>query len=548
MTEIADDVPTLVPARMVNEFSYCQRLFYLEWVHAVFQGNSDTAEGDWQHRAVDRLTGRMPAPETVEELRRVTSLTLGSKEIGLIATIDTVEGRNGKVVPVDTKKGRPPSDSPAWESDMVQLCVQGMLLREHGYECDEGEIYYAQTRERRTVMLDDELVQRTGELVRQLRVVALAAKAPPPLVDSPKCPRCALVGVCLPDETNHLSSRTETTPRRLVPRVDAARPLYVTEQGAYVGLRDGRATVSLNREVIAEVRMLDVSQVNVHGNIQLSTPLIRECFRREIPILWFSHGGWFVGMAEGLPGKNVDLRRRQAGVALQAGLPIARQMIFGKIRNSRTFLMRNSRQRDTLVIDSLKRLAAQALHAERIESLLGIEGAAARLYFSQFSTMLASEFGFDFTGRNRRPPRDEVNCMLSFAYSLLAKDLTAVTFGVGFDPYLGFLHRPRFGRPALALDLAEEFRPLIAESVVVGAINNGEIKLSDFIKRSEAVALTTDGRRSLIRAYERRLDTEITHPTFGYTISYRRVMEVQARILAAFLLGDVPDYTPFVTR
>lgn len=548
MTDIADDVPALVPARMVNEFSYCPRLFYFEWVHAVFEGNSDTAEGNWQHRAVDRLEGKMPTPDTVEELRRVTSVTLGSEELGLIATIDTVEGRSGKVIPVDTKKGRPPSDSPVWESDMVQLCVQGLLLREHGYECDEGEIFYAQTRERRKVMLDEALVQRTLELVAQLRTVALESEAPPPLVDSPKCPRCSLVGICLPDETNQLSNRTDTPPRRLIPRINSARPLYVTEQGAYVGLRDGRTTVSVNREVVAEVRMLDVSQINIHGNVQLSTPLIRECFRREIPILWFSYGGWFVGMAEGLPGKNVDLRRRQAGVSLQAGLPIARQMIFGKIKNSRTLLMRNSRQRDPTAIDGLRKLAAQALQVERVESLLGVEGAAARLYFSQFSTMLASELGFDFTGRNRRPPRDEVNCMLSFAYSLLTKDLTAVTFGVGFDPYLGVLHRPRFGRPALALDLAEEFRPLVAESVVVGAINNGEIKPSDFLKRGGAVALTSDGRRSLIRAYERRLDTEVTHPVFGYTISYRRVMEVQARLLAAFFLRDVPDYTAFVTR
>ena len=167
--------------------------------------------------------------------------------------------------------------------------------------------------------------------------------------------------------------------------------------------------------------------------------------------------------------------------------------------------------------------------------------------------MIRSELGlpgttFDFNGRNRRPPRDVVNCLLSFGYALLTKDLTAITYAVGFDPYLGFYHRPRFGRPALALDLAEEFRPLIVESMVLTLINNGEIRGSAFLVRAGGVALTADGRRTVIRAYERRLDTEITHPIFGYKVSYRRVLEVQCRLLGAVLLAEIPEYSAFVTR
>jgi len=247
-----------------------------------------------------------------------------------------------------------------------------------------------------------------------------------------------------------------------------------------------------------------------------------------------------------LPGKNVELRRRQAGVSLQAGLLAARRMINGKIRNSRTLLMRNSRNRSDAVIESLRRLADDALRCERIESLLGVEGTAARLYFGQLSTMLRTDFGFDFDGRNRRPPRDPVNCLLSYLYSLLVKDLTAVTYGVGFDPYIGFLHKPRFGRPALALDLAEEFRPIVGDSVVISMINNGEIKPNDFGTRALGVSLTEDGRRAAIRAYERRLDTEVTHPTFGYKVTYRRVMEVQTRVLAAYVMREVPNYTSLI--
>lgn len=543
------DVPALVPARMVNEFTYCPRLFHIEWVQALFEGNADTAEGSWQHRAVDRAAGRVPPPEQASELRRATAVMIGSENLGVVAVIDLLEADNGKVVPVDTKKGRPPAHGPAWEPEMVQLCVQGLLLRENGYECTEGQLYFAETRERRTIGFDDDLVARTRAALAGLRQVAASPEPPAPLVDSPKCPRCSLVGICLPDETNALADRSLRSPRRLTPRHDAARPMYVTEQGAYAGLRDGRVRVTQGRDnVIAEARLIDVSQVNLYGNAQISTQLVRECFRREVPVLWFSYGGWFSGMAEGLPGKNVELRRRQAGVSLQAGLPVARRMVNGKIRNARTLLMRNSRERDKGVVESMRSLAEQALSAPRIESLLGVEGTAARLYFGQFSSMIRDDLPFDFEGRNRRPPKDPVNCLLSYVYSLIIKDLTAITFGVGFDPYVGFFHRPRFGRPALALDLAEEFRPLIGDSVVVSMINNGEVRLHDFTTRSTGVSLTDDGRRAVLRAYERRLETEVTHPTFGYKVSYRRVMEVQARLLAAYVMGEVPDYVAFATR
>jgi CRISPR-associated protein Cas1 len=201
----------------------------------------------------------------------------------------------------------------------------------------------------------------------------------------------------------------------------------------------------------------------------------------------------------------------------------------------------------------LKELAGRAATAASIESLLGIEGAAARLYFGSFPSMLRNEkrlpgAAFEFQNRNRRPPRDAVNCLLSFLYAMLVKDLTATVLAIGFDPYLGFFHRPRFGRPALALDLAEEFRPLIAESVAINAINNGEVGPNDFFSRAGGVALTADGRKTVLAGYERRLATQVRHPTFGYRVSYRRVLEVQARLLAAHLLGEVPAYVPFMTR
>jgi len=235
------DVPDLVPARMVNEFAYYPRLFFLEWVEARFADNDDTVEDRYRHRAVDAERGCAPLPDE-GELRETRSLLFSSDTLGLVARVDIVEGGSeGAVRPIDVKRGRPPDNAErSWEPERVQLCVQGLLLREAGYRCDEGYLYFAESKERVRVPFADALVARTLELVGELRSVAVNDLPPPPLVASRKCPRRSLVGICLPDETNALASRSEIPPRRLLPRDQASRPLYVTEQGMVVGVRGGR--------------------------------------------------------------------------------------------------------------------------------------------------------------------------------------------------------------------------------------------------------------------------------------------------------------------
>ncbi len=219
---------------MINEFEYCQRLFYLEWVQSRFEHNQDTMEGIYVHRAVDAGGGRMGEAGDAP-FRKAKSVELSSQRLGLIAKADIIEQKDGKVVPVEVKRGRPPAHGPAWMPEKVQLCTIGLLLRDNGYDCSEGQIYFAETRKRATIPLDATLVAHTLQLIEQLRGVAASGDAPAPLVDSPKCPRCSLVGICLPDETNLHVGRSDAAPRRLTPRDSAARPLYVTEQGARIG-------------------------------------------------------------------------------------------------------------------------------------------------------------------------------------------------------------------------------------------------------------------------------------------------------------------------
>jgi CRISPR-associated protein Cas1 len=271
-----------------------------------------------------------------------------------------------------------------------------------------------------------------------------------------------------------------------------------------------------------------------------------------VPVAWLTSGGWLAGLLDGLGHGRVALRTAQYAAASDArALALSRAFVGTKISNARTFLRRNHEDPPAGVLLELAQHAERAATAESLETLLGIEGNAARIYFSNFSAMLhvrESVKTFDFTVRNRRPPKDPVNALLSFAYSMLAKDVAVALRLVGFDPYLGFMHQPRHGRLALALDLMEEFRPLIADSVVVTAINTGAVVERDFIHRGVGVTLDSEGRKKFFRAWERRMSEEITHPIFGYRVSYRRVLEMQARLLARCLLGEIAEYPGFRTR
>lgn len=562
MTDTPEDLP-LVPARMLNEFVYCPRLAFLEWVDREFAPNADTAEGSVRHASVDRPgfrirparrteeIGENPNPEPVVQTRAVE---LSDPGLGLVAKVDLVEASGGRVQPVDLKKGkRPHVERGAYDPERVQLCAQGLLLRSHGYACDSGALYFAGSNERVDVPFDDELVSLTRMKLAELRAAAARGEIPEPLDDSPKCVRCSLVPICLPDEIRFLRARSGP-PRPLLPAAVHTFPLYVQQPGATVRKSGDVLQVFDKDEKLGEVRTREVSQLVLMGRVSATEPVYQELLSQEKPIVHLSAGGWLYGVTDGLPHANIELRRRQFRAAddTAACLKIARPIVAAKLQNQRTFLRRNAPEPSPeTALDGLRHAAQAALRATDIDGLRGHEGYGGRLYFGELASLLRPGVvrdRFDGEGRNRRPPRDPVNALLSFAYSALAREWVTVCRAVGFEPYLGFYHAPRYGRPSLALDLMEPFRPLCADSVVVRAINNGEIGESDFIERLGAVNLTDSGRRKFFRAFEERMAQEITHPVFGYRISYRRVLEVEARLFARHLLGEVPIYEPMTTR
>ena len=544
----------LVPVRMLNEVVYCARLFALEHLDGQWADSADTIRGRTVHRRVDApSTVSLPEPEADEAPRVVRSVELSDERLGMIAKIDLVEADGVRAAPVDYKKGHAP-DVPegAYLPERVQVCAQGLLLRAHGYEVDEGVLYFAGSRRRVQVPLDEQLVAETKTALQTARQIIEAGVLPPPLVDSPKCWGCSLVGICLPDEQNVLQGASERV-RPLAPPREEGLPLYVEHQGAKLAKSGGEIVVKVKGKIVERHRLLETSRVVVTGSASVTTPLLQALAEADISLAVHSWSNRLVGSFHSASGHNVLGRIAQHRVSADArrALPIARALVEGKIRNQRVLLRRNAQELPDEVLVRLEEHAVAASRATAVDELLGLEGAAARAYFQHFAQMLRSptrEAAFDFEGRNRRPPRDPVNALLSMAYAFLAREATNVLAGVGLDPWVGFLHRPRPGKPALALDLMEEFRPVLADSVVLGVINNGELTEDDFEIRLTGTSLRQAGRRRFIRAFERRLQSEAKHPSFGTRLSYRRILEIQARLLGKVAMGELTRYPPFRVR
>jgi len=587
----SQDVPDLLPVRMLNEFAYCPRLFHLMHVEGRWADNVFTIEGRSIHRRVDQLDHILPdagsasadpsgtagpdEPDASPQRKSrktarddddappdiARSVPLESVKLGLTAKLDlvsTAPGPDGvaEAVPVETKRGRVPNTPErCYEPERVQLMAQGLLLREHGYRCDHGVLYFAGSRTRVDVPFTPELEARTFALIEQARQAGQRRDLPPPLEDSPKCNHCSLNGICLPDETLALrevkSDATAPNVRRLYPARDDALPVYVQDQGATVGKSGETLIIRKAREELGRVRLKDVSQLVLCGNVTATAQTTHLLCEAGIPIVHLSMGHWFYGITQGHSIRNAYDRAAQFAAAGQPHrcLQFARDLVVAKGTNQRTMLRRNARPGATL--DDMSDLLSRAASVTDLGQLLGIEGALAACYFRHFADMLRPrdfDAQWDFSARNRRPPRDPVNALLSFGYAMLTKEFTVAISAEGLDPWWGLYHQPRHGRPGLALDLMEPFRPLIVDSAVVTAVNTGMVRSADIMQSTSGCMLKPAGRKRFIRAYEARLDQLVTHPVFEYRCAWRAMVRLHARLFSRWLRGDIAGYESITTR
>jgi CRISPR-associated protein Cas1 len=580
--------------RNLHNFIYCPRLFYFQWVENVFQENADTVAGAFVHRNVD-APSRLDDPKELglPEGAKLRSLRLESESLGLIGVVDIVEGGPDGAEIIDYKKGsarrNAEGEREAKEPDAIQVAAHALLLREHGVNAARGAIYYAADKRRVPVEFSEELFAKVRKAIEEARAVAASGGCPPPLKNDARCLYCSAYPICLPNESlwwakagkaakpdPQLRFAFSPPPEDQVrdrilealefaaesgkgpPTLEPPRPerdegevLVVQTPGAQIGQRGEQLVVSVKGEEMRKLPGQQVRAIYCYGAVQLTAQAVETCLELGIDVAYFSPAGRFIGLLRALPASGVDARRGQyrlfelPGVRLQ----LAREVIRAKIHNQRVMLMRNGDVPDR-VLSLLAGFRDATERAGDLTELLGIEGNAAALYFEQFESMLKQreDWKFDWRGRNRRPPRDPVNALLSLGYSMLAKELTGVCHAVGLDPFLGFMHQPRYGRPALALDLMEEFRPLIADSVAISLINRGELGPEDFIRSANGTFLNDRGRKAFWEAWFRRFDTEVSHPEFEYKMAYRRMLEVQARQLWRFVRGEAAAYHGFTTR
>lgn len=587
-----DDALTL---DMVGQYTFCPRRFHFMYVEGRWDDNAYTVEGRHVHRRIDQIDHLLPGAEVSDasatdaakasvdapagDVPPVVSrsVPLASAVLGLSAKLDLVSSDGGEAVPVETKRGRVPGNAErCHDTHRIQLMAQGLLLREHGYACDHGIVYFAGSRTRVDVPFTAELERETRDLVERTRQAVSLTVIPDPLDDSPKCNGCSLSGIGLPDETlalRHLhdaaampaaapplkprhtdDDESPTLVRRLYPPRPDATPLYVQTQGAFVGKRGESLVVRADGAELTRAGLKDVSQLVLCGNVQVSTQTMHLLCEADIPVVMLSSGR-FYGIAHGQSLRNAYDRAAQFHAAADPSrcLAFARALVRDKTSNQRTQLRRNASSSPSLdrALRDLDEMIDRAGRVDAIDVLLGIEGNSARCYFSPYAQMLKPrdfDATWDFNSRNRRPPKDPVNAMLSFVYALLAKECTVALLAEGFDPYWGLYHRPRHGRPAPALDLMEPLRPVVADSVVITAINTCMVRSAHFTRAASGCAMNEAGRKGLLRAYEARLDQLVTHPVFDYRCSWRSIIRLQARLLARWLRGDVPDFTNLVTR
>jgi CRISP-associated protein Cas1 len=330
--------------------------------------------------------------------------------------------------------------------------------------------------------------------------------------------------------------------------------VYVIHDDAFIGKTDERLTVKADQKTILDVPLIKTDDVVILGRATISPATVYELLQRNIPLSFIVRGK-YLGRLEPEVTKNIFVRKAQwqAAGESEKAVHVVQAFVRGKLKNYRNSLMRRERDISTLNLQSgitrLESAIAGINSTTNIDSLRGLEGAGSAAYFGCFNQLIQGS-DFQFEARRRRPPTDPINAMLSLGYALLRHDVQGAVNIVGFDPYLGYLHVERYGKPSLALDLMEEFRPLVVDAMVLTAVNRRFIKAADFISEplSNAVSLTPDALKVFLRLYQEKKQTKFTHPVLKKKCTYQEAFELQARLLAKYLMGAIEQYPPLIVR
>ncbi len=552
-TELAttptDELLTLRVSAL-HALAYCPRLFYLEEVEelytqdaAVFAGRrlhvelAESEDGEWQ------------------------DLSLEDEWLGLRGRVDALRTRDGQLIPYEHKRGRCQRGAEkqplAWESDRLQILAYCCLIEAaQGIAVTEGRIRYHADNVLVRVPVDETGREQVRQAIARARELRRSTLRPPVTENERLCTRCSLAPVCLPEEAR-LAHDREWQPVRLFPADDERQNLHALEPGMRVGRTGEQLKLTQRDGTVEKLPARQIGQVVLHSFAQISTQALHFCAGQGIGVHFISGGGRYVGSLDWRSG-SIQRRLGQYAALTQGEvcLRLAQQLVRCRGRGQRQLLMRSRRkQKDsqalTAAIQQMKAVLKLVEQAEALASLLGIEGQLAALYFGALGQTLAADLPseFQFAGRNRRPPKDRVNALLSFGYALLLKDVMNAILTVGLEPALGFYHQPRSQAPPLALDLMEIFRVPLVDLPVIGSLNRGQWDVqADFTIRGEQVWLSDLGRRKFIGLYEQRKAESWKHPVTGYSLTYRRLLELEVRLLEKEWLGEGGLFAQLVLR
>ncbi|MEP0923436.1 type I-MYXAN CRISPR-associated endonuclease Cas1 [Leptolyngbya sp. ST-U4] len=543
----------------LHALAYCPRLFYLEEVEELYTQDAAVFAGRRLHVELEK-----------QEDEEWEELFLESVELGLRGRVDALRTRDGQTIPYEHKRGRCHRDDnnhpQAWESDRLQILAYAYLLESVlGITVQEGRIRYHADNVLVHVSLNDAGRAAVREAIDQARLLRQSSHRPPVTENERLCARCSLAPVCLPEEAR-LAHDRDWQPVRLFPEDDDRQVLHILEPGTAIGrageqlkiTRRASQASGTKTPPVEKVPARQVGHVVLHSFSQISTQALHFCADQEIGVHLVSGGGRYIGSFDTRQG-SIQRRIRQytALSNSETCLNLARKLVTCRGQGQRKLLMRGQRGRAevpealTNAIGQMKAVLKQVPVAESLSSLLGLEGNLAALYFRALPHLISE--GVDpalrFDGRNRRPPKDRFNALLGFGYALLLKDIMNAILVVGLEPALGFYHQPRTQAPPLALDLMEIFRVPLVDLPVLASINRKQWNVSeDFEVRGSQVWLSDSGRRKFVSLYERRKEETWKHPVTGYSLTYRRLIELEVRLLEKEWMGEGGLFAQLILR
>ncbi len=541
LAEKTTDRP-LIRVMALHALAYCERLFYLEEVEEIRLADANVYAGRRLHDQLDK------GPD-------VLTLELASERLGIRGKMDCVKRRSGTLIVFEHKKGKSQKGAEAWPSDRLQVLAYSLLLAEHsGETINEARIRYHA--DNKTIRLALNLMEAEAEItaaVNRARQLRDTLERPPVTAPERLCRTCSLAPVCLPEEERFARSEKAKT-QRLYPADDDRRVIHLVEQGSSIRKDGEQLVVYLPDGTQKKLPGMVVGALVLHGNIQISTQCIHFCAANNIGVHWLSYGGHYIGaVSQGAGG--VQRRNRQFQALQSDALKnrLACRLAMAKVENQLRYILRSTRdkaqvERDEEISQGIVQLRAaiKSLGAilestdpsnidtsELHNTIRGHEGKAGFVYFSLLARILRVKAGdwLYFEGRNRRPPRDPFNALLSFGYALLYRDCMNAILTVGLDPSFGFMHTPRSAAYPLAMDLMDLFRVILWDIPLIGSVNRNQWQKQDFVTTGRQVWLNNDGRRKAIALYENRKQEKWKHPVLDYSLSYTRSIELEVRLL-----------------